>query len=671
LEYQIPQIIQGRNMKTDLKSIRLRMKLAFAICLIMAFTGCLTDSHHVKSGELSGDVPSSAMSPSMDLSSTQAQQPPSGSVLEETGETIAEITPNSPTSHPAGNGMGQPVLPDQREGSSFYTDKSTATKSAEEILDSALEFCNASNDFWERGDLDNAVDALDEAYSLILQIRPNEAPDILQQRDDLRYTISQRVLQIYSSRFTVVNGFHKAIPLDMNSEVQKALQMFKGGQREFFLAAYRRSGKYRPAILKALKEAGLPEELSWLPLIESGFKVTALSKARALGMWQFIASTGYKYGLKRGLWVDERMDPERSTEAAIAYLKELHQIFGDWQTVLAAYNCGEGRVLRVINTQKINYLDHFWDLYRKLPQETAFYVPQFLAVLHILNDPKAHGFTLPPVDEPIKTEMVSINRQVSLETISQRIDVSYEVLRELNPALRRNSTPPRPYDIRVPVGKGPVLLAEVDNIPEWEPPAPAPEPPSAPAAARVQTAATCVTHKVKKGETLSTIARRYGTSVSAISAQNRLGKKRHIMVGQHLRIPTKIEQASVEEKVVPKPTSKQMAIQPTKKSPVTKYVVQKGDSLYKIANKFETTTQEIRSLNRMRNNDLSTGQVLIISGHPAETAKSKSQSYKVLKGDTPNSIAQKHQMELADLLRLNKLTPRSTIFPGQSLVVQN
>jgi len=670
-ENQIPQIMQGRNMKTHLKSIRLRMKLAFALSLIMAFTGCLTDSHHVKSGEPSGDVPSSAMSPCVDLSSTQSQQAPASSMFEETGETITETASISPVSHPAGNGIAQPVLPDQTEGSSFYTDKSAATKSAEEILDSALEFCNASNDFWERGDLDNAVDALDEAYSLILQIRPDEAPDILQQRDDLRYTISQRVLQIYSSRFTVVNGFHKAIPLDMNSEVRKALQMFKGGQRDFFLSAYRRSGKYRPAIVKALKEAGLPEELSWLPLIESGFKVTALSRARALGMWQFIASTGYKYGLKRGLWVDERMDPERSTEAAIAYLKELHQIFGDWQTVLAAYNCGEGRVLRVINTQKINYLDHFWDLYRKLPQETAFYVPQFLAVLHILNDPKAHGFTLPPVDEPIETEMVSISRQVSLEAMAQRIDVSYEVLRELNPALRRNSTPPRPYDIRVPVGKGPVLLAEVDNIPEWEPPAPAPTPPPAPAAARVQTAATCVTHKVKKGETLSTIARRYGTSVSAIRAQNRLKKKGQLMAGQHLRIPTKIERASVEEKVVPKPTSKQPSIQPRKKALVTKYVVQKGDSLFKIADRFETTTEEIRSLNRMRNSNLSTGQVLIISGPPAETAKAKSQSYKVLKGDTPNSIAQKHQMELADLLRLNKLTPRSTIFPGQTLVVQN
>ncbi|UCF86301.1 MAG: lytic transglycosylase domain-containing protein, partial [Desulfobacteraceae bacterium] len=205
-------------------------------------------------------------------------------------------------------------------------------KTDQELLDSALEFCQASNDFWERGDLENAIDALDQAYSLILEVHPDENPEILQQRDDLRFTISKRIIEVYSSRFTVANGNHKAIPLVMNSYVERAMRLFKGKDRRFFLDSYRRSGRYRPAIVRELRQAGLPEELSWLPFIESGFKVKALSRSRALGLWQFIASTGYKFGLKRDRWIDQRMDPKKSTRAAIAYLKELHQIFGDWTT---------------------------------------------------------------------------------------------------------------------------------------------------------------------------------------------------------------------------------------------------------------------------------------------------------------------------------------------------
>ncbi|MFP3928503.1 MAG: lytic transglycosylase domain-containing protein, partial [Desulfobacteraceae bacterium] len=282
----------------------------------------------------------------------------------------------------------------------------------QDLIDSAMEFYQASSDFWEQGDLENALDALDKAYSLILQVDDESEPAILQQKEDLRITISRRIIEVYSSRFTVANGSYKAIPLDMNEEVEKALKLLKGRDRNFFMEAYRRSGIYRPMILEKLQEAGLPEELSWLPLIESGYKVRALSSARALGLWQFIASTGYKYGLKRDQWIDERMDPEKSTEAAISYLKELHQIFGDWTTVLAAYNCGERRVLNRIKSQKIQYLDNFWDLYRELPRETAFYVPKFLAVLHILNDPEAHGFDLPPVHEPRPFDEVTISKRV-------------------------------------------------------------------------------------------------------------------------------------------------------------------------------------------------------------------------------------------------------------------
>ena len=519
-------------------------------------------------------------------------------------------------------------------------------KTDQQRLDSALEFCQASNDFWEQGDLDNAIDALDQAYSLILKISPGQTPEILQQREDLRVTISKRIIEVYSSRFTVANGIHKVIPLEMNSHVEKALKLFKGKEREFFIKAYIRSGKYRPAIVKALKEAGLPEELSWLPLIESGFKVRALSRARALGMWQFIASTGYKFGLKRDRWTDERMDPEKSTGAAIAYLTELHGIFGDWTTSLAAYNCGEGRVLNRIRSQRINYLDNFWDLYGKLPWETAFYVPKFLAVLHIVNDPEAHGFTLPPVEKPVETETITIDKQLHLKTMGKHVGIPYKVLKDLNPELRRNSTPNRPYTFKVPKGKGSVLLSKLGDIPVWRPPTP-----------------IYVKHKVRRGESLSVIARRYRTSIRSIMAMNGLRSKRYIKAGRTLKIPTGRAYASIKHSSAPFPGVR-------KKGKLVEYVVRKGDSLWKIANHFGTTTKAIQSLSHLNNTRLQIGQVLVVSKDLTAFKETKTRKYKVLKGDSPYIIAKKHQMDLSQFLRLNSLTPRSTIFPGQVLLVK-
>ena len=517
----------------------------------------------------------------------------------------------------------------------------------QEVLDSALEFCQASNDYWESGDLENAIDALDQAYALILTTNSQEAtPEILQQKEDLRFTISKRIAEVYASRFTVANGNHKAIPLEMNSHVEKALKRFKGNERKFFLNSFRRSGQYRPAIVKALEEAGLPKELSWLPLIESGFKTKAFSKARALGLWQFIASTGYKFGLKRDRWVDERMDPEKSTTAAIAYLKELHKIFGDWATVLAAYNCGEGRVLRKIRTQRINYLDNFWDLYAKLPLETAFYVPKFLAVLHIVNDPVAHGFTLPPVDNEIEFDKVPVDKQVHLKTVAKHLEISYKTLKELNPELRQNCTPNRPYAIKVPKGNGEVFLAKIGDIPVWHPPIPA-----------------YVTHKVRKGESLSVIAQRYRTSIRSIMALNNLKSKNFVKVGRRLKVPTgRTYHVSAVD-------ASQPVYRSSGKRP-EKYIVRKGDSLWKIARRFGTTTKAIQSLNKLKHTRLRIGQALKIPKASASFASMTTKSYRVLKGDSAYMIAQRHQMNLSEFLRLNYLTPRSTIYPGQTLLVK-
>ncbi len=525
-------------------------------------------------------------------------------------------------------------------------DQEALEQNNQELFDSALDYCQASNDFWEQGDLENALDALDKAYSLILKVNHNHDPEVLQQKEDLRFTISKRIIEVYSSRFTVVDGDHKAIPLVMNEHVEKALSLFKGREKGFFLASYRRSGKYRPAIAEALRDAGLPEELSWLPLIESGFNVRALSRARALGLWQFIASTGYKFGLNRDHWIDERMDPEKSTRAAIAYLQELHKIFGDWTTVLAAYNCGEGTVLKRIKTQRVNYLDNFWDLYDKLPRETAFYVPKFMAVLHILHDPQAHGFALPPLEMPIEVERVPINKQVHLRTVATRLDIDYETMKELNAELRHYLTPNTSYELKVPLGEGEGLIAVLDQIPVYRPPTP-----------------RYVYHGVRPGETLSVIATRYRTSVKAIMAVNDLQRRNYLRVGWKLKIPTE----GVSGMSGPDTTASP-ARQPTKD--VSVYVVRKGDSLWRIANRYGTTTQAIRSFNHLQGATLQIGQTLRIPVHRASFRPEQTKAYRVRKGDSPYLIAKQHQMNLAEFLKINCLTPRSTIFPGQTVIVR-
>jgi membrane-bound lytic murein transglycosylase D len=518
-------------------------------------------------------------------------------------------------------------------------------KDDQTVLDEALGFCQVSQDFWGKGDFENAVAALDQAYNLMLQADTNEEPKLTQQKEDIRFLICKRMLEIYASQRTVVNGNHNAIPMVMNRHVEKEIKLFQGRERKFFLQSYKRSGKYRTEILKALEKAGLPPELSWLPLIESGFKVKALSRARALGPWQFIPSTGYKFGLKRDQWIDERMDITKSTAAAIAYLQELHKIFGDWSTVLAAYNCGEFRVLKVIRRQNINYLDDFWDLFERLPWETARYVPRFLAAVQIINDPEKFGFDLSNLDEPLEYETVTVPKQARLKDIAKVLDMPSDILELLNPELRYKVTPPTPYDLKVPTGKGALVTAKLDEVPIYIPPKRFYE-----------------YHRVRRGETLSHLARRYRTSVRAIMQANNLRSANYLRVGQRLKIPIRGSWRTIA-------LATQTAS--TDKSKPLHHRVRRGDSLWLLARAYNTNIQEIMSLNHLPNTNLHIGQTLLIRRGivPNETNQEGTKPYSVKQGDSPYHIAMAHSMKLERFLRINNLTPRSKIYPGQTLLV--
>jgi membrane-bound lytic murein transglycosylase D len=432
---------------------------------------------------------------------------------------------------------------------------------AQPFFNRALDYCEASKNFSQKGDPDNALNALDQAYAMIIDIDTSDNPKIIQQKEDVRILISKRILEIYASRNVVVTRNHKTIPMTLNKYVQSEIdRLTKGPDRDFFIESYRRSGQFRPYIIEKLKMAGLPENLSWLPLIESGFQTQAFSKSQALGLWQFIPTTGSKFGLKMNIYIDERLDPDKSTMAAIEYLKKLHQIFGDWTTVLAAYNYGEGRVLRIIRNQNINYLDNFWDLYERLPWETSRFVPKFLATIHIVNNMRKYGFQNIKPYPPYKYESVEITKQAHLESIAKCIGKPFKELTRINPELRYKMLPPETYLLKIPSGTKKILLSLIDKIP---------------VASLPQHSFAC--HRVQKDQTLSTIAKHYGTTSKKIQSYNRL-KGTDLKVGQVLKLPGK-------------------STTPTSIKKYKKYFAKAGDSPYNIAARHNMPLQQFMMIN--------------------------------------------------------------------------
>lgn len=613
-------------------------RLATVIVFIFIITGCQQSyqnsatpysgtQNHTRQTEEPGGSSSDTGLAGRHANSTQTSSDSPGNELTASCPPQASDDKATLTATPDTIAEKSPVSPDQQH------------------IDQALEFCNLAQEMWEAGKLEDAITHLDNAYYLILEIGPDADPEILQQKEDIRFTISKRNLEIYASRQIVVSGSHNEIPITMNDHVKREVKRLTGPERNFFIRALERSERYRPYIVAQLKEAGLPEEISWLPLIESGFKIRALSPARALGLWQFIPSTGHKFGLTRNYYIDERMDPEKSTHAAIAYLKELHNLFGDWTTALASYNCGEGRVSKIIRRQKINYLDNFWDLYQSLPRETARYVPRFLATLHIIQNLDTYGIRVKKPLAPIAYKTFEIKKQVRLKDIAKEICVNTEELKTLNPELRYAILPPETYRLKIPEDKAELFVAKLDKIKTtYAPPT------------------MFVYHRVRRGETLSGIAKRYKTSVKAISRANNIYKAHRIRAGKVLKIPSRGYNSSGSS------TSSTRSPKKSLDKPTT-YKVRRGDNLWIIARKFRTTTKQIMATNKLSSTTLYAGQTLKIT--PAGQISSRSTSvYRVKSGDSPFLIAKKHNMSLNRLLALNHLNKRSKIFPGQKLIVE-
>ncbi|MEZ5359069.1 MAG: LysM peptidoglycan-binding domain-containing protein [Candidatus Zixiibacteriota bacterium] len=442
------------------------------------------------------------------------------------------------------------------------------------------------------------------------------------------------------------------VPIVYNDRVKKSIIYFQTVAREAFETYLERSGKYIPMMEEILKEYDVPTDIVFLPLIESGFNCKAYSWARASGPWQFIASTGRLYGLDRNWWYDERRDFVKSTHAAAKFLKYLHDKFDSWELALAAYNGGPGRVDRTIKKQKTR---NFWDM--NLRKQTEDYVPFYMAATIIAKNPELYGFHI-DYDDPIAYDEVTIKKCLDLKTVAKAVNHPVEHLEDLNPELLRGVTPPgmKTYNLRIPKGTRNTFL---ENLPKLESPH----------------ETSWVKHQIRSGETISSIASKYGVSQYAIFEANNLSRRSRIYAGKYLIIPVPLDGKYASSGSAP--------IKSRHATDGNTYTVQSGDNLWDISRSFGTTPDKLRRLNYLGNSSrIYVGQVLKLPGSAKSTTGSVASAvdydnqpasdtftYKVKEGDTLWDIAKKYGTTTASLRRLNGLNRSSRIYVGQKLLV--
>mgnify|MGYP001312275436 CR=1 FL=1 len=458
-------------------------------------------------------------------------------------------------------------------------------------------------------------------------------------------------------------------PVVDNEKVRYFVDYFSGPVHKTVRNWLERSGRYLPMMQEIFAEQGLPRDLVYLAMIESGFNNKAYSRARASGPWQFIEGTGRAYGLSNDWWRDERRDPEKATRAAARHLADLYKMFdGDWYLALAAYNAGAGKIQRAI--ERYGTRD-FWELTHGsyLKQETKHYVPKMLAGLLIAKHPERYGFTDLSYQEPLAYELSEIDSVTDIDVIAKLADSDYETIKLLNPELKRWSTPPgvQNYQVRLPVGSGPVFVERFAQLPENQ-------------------RANFVYHKVKKGDTPGALAKRYGVRTDDILRFNKVRDARSLRIGQNLLIPlnpeaSRMSLADMRESLRDNAPSAKSGSNGGKS-----YTVRSGDSLWKIAQRFKVTEQQLRSWNGLGSrNALKPGQKLVVagksSGQKVTVAAKPKQAiakgagslqkvvYKVRAGDSLWTISRQFDVDSDQIRDWNKLPRNPILRPGQRLTL--
>ncbi|MBU0943313.1 MAG: LysM peptidoglycan-binding domain-containing protein [Proteobacteria bacterium] len=471
-------------------------------------------------------------------------------------------------------------------------------------------------------------------------------------------------------------------PIVINKQVKAYLDLFQNGQQKQFALWLSRSGKYIPMFRKELREAGLPEDLAYLAMIESGFSQRAFSRAKAVGLWQFIKGTGKQYNLEIDDYVDERRHAEKSTKAAIAFLSDLYADFGDWHLAVAAYNAGGGKIRRGMKRYKSN---DFWSLaeHGYLQMETKRYVPKLIAAILIAKNPEEYGFTDINYESPLEYDTLRVGPGLSLEAVALLCDANDKDIKRLNQELKTGKTPLNKsyYDVQIPSGSK--KLAE-SNLPRLH--------------SVVST--EYKTHIIAKSDTLYNICKRYNINKTALLKINNLRSSR-LIAGNHLRIPYN----AIQYRLLPEGKQGSLAA-----NNLVLHKIRPGETISKIAKKYNVPADLIVSWNGLKSLDkIKAGQQLALyiedsdqtQHHKKKTTNSIAVStpdpdasllvlgeqkkfsqaqptltpsqiswYKVREGDSLWAIAKKFNLSPEQLRSWNNLKS-NRIHPGIKLKIKN
>jgi membrane-bound lytic murein transglycosylase D len=424
--------------------------------------------------------------------------------------------------------------------------------------------------------------------------------------NDLEYIPADETPELLADR---LGCLQQVIPLTYNNTVHGFINYFTVRNREYTRTMQRKKDLFFPMFEKSLAQYNLPDELKYLSIIESALNPRAVSKARAVGLWQFMSGTGRYMGLHSDWYVDERMDPEKSTDAASRYLLLLHKIFKDWELALAAYNSGPGTVRKAI--RRSGYKKTFWEIYPHLPRETRAYVPQFTAMIYAMNYAEQHNLLETAREELPPSDTLALKQFVHFETLASLTGTCLEDLQKLNPSVQRNALPDngKVHIMKIPLHakenlnmNRAAILDSVSRTGKKEIEA---------LAKKITGGSTegreMISYKVRSGDVLGSIAMRYKVSVTDIRKWNNISSDR-IHIGQRLSIWLIPSEAIASSKP-------QQQTQPSLLSPDTKtYTVQPGDTLWDISKRMPgLTVEKIKSLNNLKGNSLKPGQKLIIS----------------------------------------------------------